>query len=105
VPVVNYTATRGCGWSNIAGIGWRDRNTPNPLTSNLETATDGTFLVDLPAGIYTVTISLGDAQELHDNVSLWANGTLLASGLTTAAGQFIQASYTVETTSGQLCGP
>jgi hypothetical protein len=52
-----------------------------------------------------VTISLGDAQELHDNVSLWANGTLLASGLTTAAGQFIQPSYTVKTTSGQLCGP
>jgi hypothetical protein len=102
VPVVNYTPTRGYGWLDITGIGWRDRSSTNPLTSNLETATDGTFLVDLPNGAYTVTVSLGDAEELHDNVSLWANGTLLASGLTMAAGQFSQPSYSVQATNGQL---
>jgi hypothetical protein len=102
VPVVNYTSTRGYGWLDITGLGGRDRSTTDPLTSNFETGTDGTFLVDLPNGVYTVAVSLGDAAEMHDNVSVWGNGALLASGLTTTTGQFIHPSYRVQATNGQL---
>lgn len=102
VPVVNYTPGRGYGWSGIAGIGARDRNTADALTTHFETGRDGTFLVDLPDGTYTVTVSLGDAKEEHDDISVWGNGSLLASGLTTAAGQFIHPGYTVQVTGGQL---
>jgi PKD repeat protein len=102
VPVVNYTVTRGYGWSSITGIGWRDWNTSNPLTSNFESSADATFLVDLSNGTYKLTVSLGDAREPHANVSLWANGTALATGVSTTAGQLSQTSYGVQVTNGQL---
>jgi Putative Ig domain len=49
-----------------------------------------------------VTVSLGDAKELHDKLSVWANGASLISGLTTTAGQFIHPSYSAQVTGGQL---
>ena len=102
VPVVNYTATRNYGWLDIAGIGARERPGANPLTSNLETGTSGTFVVGLPDGDYTVEVTLGDAEQPHADVSLWMNGVLVGSGLSTTAGQFIQPTATVQVTNGQL---
>jgi hypothetical protein len=102
VPVVNYTPTRGYGWLTISGLGWRDWNTANPLTSSYELGPDATFRADVPNGTYKVTVTVGDAEQLHDNMSLWVNGTPLASGLTTAVGQFSQSSANVQVTNGQV---
>jgi hypothetical protein len=102
VPVVAYSAAPGYGWSDITGLGTEGQISTDPLTSNFVTGTDGTFLVDLPNGGYTVTLSLGDAEQAHDDVSVWANGSLLASGLNNSPGQFTQSTFEVQVTNGQL---
>ena len=72
VPVVAYSAAQGYGWSDIAGLGTQGQISTDPLTSNFVTGAEGTFLVDLPNGGYAVTLSLGDAEQAHDDVAVWA---------------------------------
>jgi PKD repeat protein len=97
-----YTSTLGYGWANLSGLSWADRGNPNALKQDLHWGQKGTFLVDLPNGTYNVTVTLGDDLVMHDNMSLWLEGTQVAQGLTTAAGQFIQPTFTVNVTGGQL---
>src|SRR5262249_23556704 len=100
VPGVAYTPALGYGWANLNGLSWADRGVPNALEQDLHWGQKGTFLADLPNGTYKVTVTLGDALNMHDNISLWLEGVQVASGLTTAAGQFIQPTYTVSVTDG-----
>ncbi len=102
VPLVAYSAIRGFGWANIPGMFWRDRGTPDPLTRDEHLGKDSTFEVKLPDGTYNVTVTLGDAFYPRTSVSVWAQGTQLASGLSSAAGQFLQPTYHVVIANGRL---
>lgn len=98
-----FNATLGFGWAkNAAGLDSRDRGTVDPLTRDFVFGRDGTFLVNLANGTYTVTATIGDAIVAHDNVGIWIQGQQVASGLTTQAGQFVQQSFTATVTNGQL---
>jgi len=101
-PLVLYTQTGGFGWASLTGLGAMTRKTGNPLTSTFILGTNGTFLVDLPNGIYNVSPTLGESQCVRDDVAIWAQGQLVGSQLTAAAGQFIQPSFRVQVTDGQL---
>ena len=73
------------------------------LISDEVIGSDATFLVDLPNGTYTVTPTSGD--EIYANVgptAIYANGQLVASGISTEPSQFWTATYTVNVTAGQL---
>jgi PKD repeat protein len=102
VSLVTYTAAQGYGWKSLDGLSALDQHTSNPLTTDFIRGTDATFKVDLANGTYEVTPTLGDNVFVRDDVALYAEGQQLASGLTTAAGQFITPTYAVQVTDGQL---
>jgi PKD repeat protein len=97
-----YTPTQGYGWASLTGLSTVDRGTSNPLTRDFVLGRDGTYLIDLPNGTYNVKVTLGDPSARRDQIALYAQGNQLASGLTTAANQFISPSYTVQVANGQL---
>src|SRR5262249_3055689 len=74
----------------------------DPLLRYFHRGRQGTFRVDLPNGTYSVTVTLGDAQQRHDHIALWMQGQQVATGLTTAAGQFIHPTFTVSVVAGRF---
>jgi hypothetical protein len=100
--LLTFTSATGYGWASTSGLTARDRGTTNPLTRDFVSGSDGTFLVNLANGSYTVTVTLGDAKALRDQESIYAQGQLVASGLTTQAGEFLSKSFTVQVANGQL---
>jgi hypothetical protein len=97
-----FTALQGYGWQSVTGLSTVDRGTSNPLTSTFVSGSDATFLVNLPDGFYNVTPTLGDATQIHDEVSIYGEGLQLGSALTTTANQFITPTFKVQVTGGQL---
>src|SRR5205823_1295641 len=80
----------------------RDRGTPdNDLWRDFNFTTDGTFAIDLPNGLYNVTVTVGDALYPHDLQGIYLEGTKVAA-LTTAKGQFTTQTYPVTVRDGQL---
>ena len=52
----------------------------------MNTTSDATFAVDVPAGMYQVTLVLGDhGKKAHDQMGVFLEGTQVDS-VTTAAG-------------------
>jgi PKD repeat protein len=95
-PLQAYTPALGYGWQSLVGLGWTDRGVGASATEDFVFGTRGVFLVDLPAGIYSVKVWLGDASAPHTDMSVWANGAEGVSNVSTAPGQFIQQSFTVK---------
>jgi hypothetical protein len=102
VALVPFSSTQGYGWANLTGLSAVDRGTSHPLTSSFVQGSSATFLVNLANGTYDVTPTLGDALASENNVSVYSQGNLLASGLATAAGQFIHPTYQVNVANGRL---
>ena len=87
-----YRRPIGYGWSS-GSINAADRGTSNPVTRDFNYTTDGTFLVDLPAAVYDVTLSLGDTGPyVHDDVGVFLQGGQVDT-VTTQAGQVITKTY------------
>ena len=81
------------------------------LLQAFQSGTNNTFEAALPNGNYTVTLTLGDAQLAHNNITVNLNGAnttfLLGNGTSTAllsspAGQFITATANVSVGNGTL---
>jgi hypothetical protein len=101
VPLTAYTSSQGYGWATLSNMNWVDRNTGNPLLTDFHYGVDNTFIVDLPNGVYDITPSMGDALYTHQ-VALSAQGQQLASNITTAPGQYVNPTYRVQISNGQL---
>jgi hypothetical protein len=97
-----YSNSVGYGWQSHTGLIATDRGTSDPLTSAFVRGKAGTFLINLPNGTYDITPTLGDSKLVHDQVAVYAQGQLLASGLETDRGQFITPTYEIDVTNGQL---
>jgi hypothetical protein len=97
-----YTAARGFGWTS-GKVNDFNRGTGDPLTQDGNYTTDGTFAVDLPAGTYSVTLTLGDTGPyFHDDVGVFLQGAQVDT-VTTAAYQIVNRTYTnIVVSSGQL---
>jgi PKD repeat protein len=102
VSLVAYSPTLGFGWQSLTGLSAVNRSTADALTSDLVRGTDDTFLVNLANGTYDVTPTMGDTRYARDQISIYGQGQLLASGLSSSAGQFISPTYQVQVNNGQL---
>src|SRR5262245_25772881 len=102
VPVGSYTSALGYGWQKTSQLSAVDRGTADPLTRDFHQGRDNTFLVNVPNGSYDVVVTLGDAKAAHDQMAIWIEGQQVASGLSTSAGQFLQRTYRVQVSDGQL---
>jgi uncharacterized repeat protein (TIGR02543 family) len=98
-----YSAFAGYGWTSTAGLSSRDRGAPDALRQDLVFASvDQTFNVDLANGNYTVTVIIGDQSYLHDSIDIYAEGILKANNVYAAAGTFMEVTFTVTVSDGQL---
>jgi len=100
--LTTYTPTNHFGWQSKTGMNAINRSVGNALNRDFHTGRDGTFLADVPNGEYDLVIGLGDPSYARDRMWLWAEGTLLASEVSTKANQFIQVRGRVTVTDGQL---
>jgi hypothetical protein len=102
VPMTAYGAGLGYGWASVVGLGYRNRFYSDPLKRDFQYGSDGTFEVNVLNGYYAVTTTLGDASSSHTNIAIYLNGTLEASGINTAAGQWRAVTFGVQVTNGLL---
>jgi hypothetical protein len=100
--VASYSSQRGFGWTTSAGLNSANWTTANALTQSAVFGDDDTFLADVPNGTYAVTPMLGDPNAPRGTINIFLQGTEVASGLSTQAGQFIQPTYHVQVSNGQL---
>jgi PKD repeat protein len=97
-----YSPTVGYGWSDPSAVGWTDRGTPAPPERDFHWGRSDTFLADLPNGIYSVTLTLGDSKAAHAADSISLQGLQVATVGPTAAGVFITPTFQVTVSNGQL---
>jgi hypothetical protein len=98
--------------SRAPGYAWfdgvvRDRLVPgerDPLFADLAEGHDATLVVavDPPDSLYTVTVGLGDPGRPRGPVDVVANDSLVAAGVTTAAGERRVITFTVPARHGRL---
>src|SRR5204863_150573 len=96
VPLAIYTPAAGYGWASLSGLKAMDRGTVDPLTRSFHQGAAGTFLMDLPNGVYDITPTIGDSLLRHDFMALSIEGQSVASGLSTGPGRFLQPTYRVQ---------
>lgn len=97
-----YNADLGYGWTDVTGLGSRNRVSPNPaLAGFVFGSASKTFQVALPNGDYTVAITQGDCNFAHDKMTIIANGELVGT-VTTPAGQSVQTTVKVTVEDGLL---
>ena len=95
-----YSGARGYGWA-AGTIDSRNRSAGTALSRDLNFGAEGTFLVDVPNGIYDVTVISGDAASAHDQAGIFLEGTQLDT-ITTAKNQWVARVYHVAVADGQL---
>lgn len=80
-----------------------DRGIAGDLNRDLVTSNQQTTLEHkLKDGLWRVTVTQGDASLAYDNMTIAAEGSLVASDIDTAAGQFVTTTFDVEVTDGSL---
>ena len=94
-----YTEDRGYGWVTAAGT--FDQLAPTDLLRDGHLGTDNTFLVDLVAGDYLVSVTLGDANA-RELIDVYAEDELVFDDLATPAGQHVRRSFPVTILDSQL---
>ena len=97
-----YDAMTGFGWSS-GGVASVDRGSGTALDRDLNYSYAATFSVDLPQGVFDVTITMGDTGVWqHDLMGVFLEGVQVDT-VSTAGGQTIQTVYRdVEVVDGQL---
>lgn len=82
---------------SAAGLEFRDRGTADPLLRDMVVAqgTTGSLQIDLPAGSYTVNVTMGDPTYAQNNMTLRVQGQLISGDIDTAAGQYYTGSIPV----------
>jgi hypothetical protein len=96
-----YVADRGYGWQSgdirsVSRSGW------GALDTDLNYTPDGTFVVDLPVGAYSVDLILGDrGSYAHDSMGVYLEGALMET-VTSGSRQVLSRHYEVEVADGQL---
>jgi len=100
VHTTTYAPAQGYGW--LSGtLDSRDRGTPDALRRDFNFTAEAVFAVDVPAGNYDVTVTMGDASYGYDQMGVFLEGVQVDS-LTTAKGEFVTRTYQVAVSDGQL---
>ncbi|GIW87710.1 MAG: hypothetical protein KatS3mg108_2034 [Isosphaeraceae bacterium] len=96
----SYNPRVGYGWKKaVSAI---DRSMSDDLKRDFHMAAAAGFAVDLPVGQYQVKVVLGDARAQRDLVSVFVEGRVAATNLSTAAGQFAVVETVAAVSDGQL---
>ena len=96
-----YTPSRTYGWQSgaIHGI---DRGAGESLGRDFNATANGTFVVDVPNGVYRVDVILGDrGSSSHGLVGIYLEGDFVDT-VSTASGQLVAKSFQVAVSDGQL---
>lgn len=102
-PTTAYSATRGYGFASTTGLVAVNRGAPDALHEDFITSSKPfTFNTDLPNGNYDVTIILGDNAGTSATTVKAEFGRITLNKVTTAAGQFMQQTFTVNVADEQL---
>jgi large repetitive protein len=96
-----YTPARGYGWHEGDEVVCRDRERGDALRRDLCFAQWAEFMVDLPDGVYDVTVLIGDEGAAHEEMGLVLQGQRVDS-VTTAAGEVVERTRRVTVTGGRL---
>ena len=102
LPVLSYNSSLGYGWQSKTGIVAVDRSGPDPWRRDFHTGSFGTFNVDVAPGVYDVTTTVGDQNQAHTGTYMLAEGTVLAAGVSTKVGAFVDSTARVTVTDGQF---
>ena len=104
-----YTqVTAGTAYQSALGFGWQtgvleaDRGAGTSLTRDFNFNRQAVFLVDVPAGTYDVTVTMGDtAGFAHDLMGVILEGTLVDT-VSTAAFEVKTVTHSATVSDGQL---
>jgi hypothetical protein len=106
IPVPSFSqfsTTTGYGWQTAPPQSGFDRGGPDDLRRDGHYGSaDNTFQVLLPNGLYRVDAVIGDALYARDNMSLYAEGNLVAGNLSSAGGDFVYPSFVIPVSDGRL---
>ena len=95
-----FSAAAGFGW--LAGtVGSRNRGAGTALTRDFAFANAATFALALPAGLYDVTLTLGDTAYPHDQMRIGIEGEAVDT-LSTAKGQLVTRTWRRRVDDGAL---
>ena len=95
-----YGAAQGYGWTS-GTIQTRDRGAGGDLNRDFAFSTLATFEVDVAYGVWDVTVTLGDATAVHEQMGVLLEGVGI-DDITTRVNEFITCSYRVTVADGRL---
>lgn len=97
-----YNPVRGFGWQTAAGEFDRPGQTNPLLRDGHWGGALNTFNVDVPNGLYRVTLTQGDQQWARDRDEVLAEGSVVLNDVASAAGQFFHRTFSVTVNDRQL---
>lgn len=102
-PGTVYIAERGFGWVGEHSLEGRDRGLPEKLLRDFVFGTgDAEFRVDLPDGLFLVTVLTGDTDAGNHVLTIDAEGSQVVKDLWPAAGEVIEYAFTCKVSGGSL---
>ncbi|MDP2778772.1 MAG: hypothetical protein Q8O48_14130, partial [Anaerolineales bacterium] len=92
------------GWTDITSLVSNDRGLPDHKLNRdfVQSTAARTFKVDLPNGNYTVNITMGDNDHLHDDMIVKANGITQLTNVYSAAGVFTVKTFAIAVSGGSV---
>jgi fibronectin type 3 domain-containing protein len=95
-----YDPAHGYGW--LSGTrGSADRASGDDAERDFDFTAHGSLAVDLPEGLYVVSVLMGDPTAAHEQMGVSLEGATFDS-VSTTAGSYTRRSYTVAVSDGQL---
>ncbi|MEM6885891.1 MAG: carbohydrate-binding protein [Verrucomicrobiota bacterium] len=103
--VSQSTAAGSFGWTNMAGLGERDRGAGGSRTSLTRdlvfSSQPRTFKYDIANGTYNVSVTIGDIYAV-DDIVIKAEGQTKASNIDRAVDQYQDVTFSVTVSDGSL---
>lgn len=101
-PDTMYTTERGFGFTSGSAVYGRSRGGEDRLRSDCCIPRRAKFQLDLPDGLYRISILTGDSLADTHTVVLAGAAKYVLAPLQTFAGQWIRESFSLRVTGGQL---
>jgi lysophospholipase L1-like esterase len=101
-PDTFYSSERGYGFAPGSSVFGRNRGRDDLLKSDFCIPQRAVFLLDVPDGVYRITLLTGDALADTSTVIRAGDGSFIMDRLDVPAGQYLRESFSVCVRNGQL---
>ncbi|MEI8407273.1 MULTISPECIES: rhamnogalacturonan lyase family protein [unclassified Kribbella] len=101
VGALQYDATRGYGFADPTKVTTTDRGGSDPIRQDFVTVGSTSYLVDLPNGDYTVSLTAGDAAEASE-IAITAEKMAKVQLTAKPAGEYLTMTFPISLVDGQL---